>query len=580
MDSGIAGSSIHGGDSGDDHDDVCQKTTAPKGEDEAPPMSLPIVYALGSNGSGQLGIGHEEDTARLERCVSASATAMSRTGSTSPRITNTTTVRTSSRLTTDVQTSGVKKIKIVAGGNHTLLLTDHGRLFSAGKFGSGGGLNDDTSAQFNLKSGDGREALLRTTSPSTPSPWSSVFVQRDYEFGHDTRKTVGTDGNSSHCGLAAANITTRADTSATITDIAATWDASFVVVNHRAVFVSGSGLKGELGLGEGVERADCMTRVFDVDEFDFGFGFGVRFGSGSTTATSTGTATATATSTPHDDIKSAGQGSGSGSGSGFTTGHRDSDPNGDASQNSPPDQIESQPGIYIRAIAASMAHVVLLLSNGLVLGWGSCRKGQLGEQVKTRKNLWTPTLVGTPDDGWIQDDDNDGNNGGSNSLPRLPWAPTDLAIGRDYTILLRTGEKPLVWGDIKSLDDESLSVPLQEGDQLVSSWSSVHRFSHLKGSVHSTGRNHRGQLAPAGLPKIRQLAAGSEHCIALTADGQVVAWGWGEHGNCGPEIDTRGDVAGRWNVITPPQDLDQELVVESVAAGCATSFVIYRTKNG
>ncbi|KAJ4512171.1 alpha tubulin suppressor [Exophiala dermatitidis] len=478
MSSGIAESSNHGGNGGDDRENVCQKATVLKGEDgeeRENDISVPIVYALGSNGSGQLGIGHEEDTARLERCVFASATATggtsrtSRTTGITTSTANTTTVRTSSRPTDlNLQTSGVKKIKIVAGGNHTLLLTDHGRLFSAGKFGSGGGLNDDTSAQFNLKSGDGREALLRTTSPSTPSPWSSVFVQRDYEFGHDTRKTVGTDGNSSHCGLAAANITTRADTRATITDIAATWDASFVVVNHRAVFVSGSGSKGELGLGEGVERADCMTRVFDVDEFDFGFGFGVRFGSGSTTATSTGTATATATSTPHDDIKSAGQGSGSGSGSGFTTGHRDSDPNGDASQNSPPNQIKSQPGIYIRAIAASMAHVVLLLSNGLVLGWGSCRKGQLGEQVKTRKNLWTPTLVGTPNDGWIQDDDNDGNNGRSNSLPRLPWAPTDLAVGRDYTILLRSGEKPLVWGDIKSSDDdESLSVPLQEGDQIA-----------------------------------------------------------------------------------------------------------------
>ncbi|KAL2429862.1 hypothetical protein ABEF95_012408 [Exophiala dermatitidis] len=568
MDSGIAESSIYGGDSGDDRENVCQKATVLKGEDgeeRENDISVPIVYALGSNGSGQLGLGHEEDTARLERCVFASATAtgtgtgtgrtIRRTTSTTTANLNTTTVRTSSRPTDlNLQTSGVKKIKIVAGGNHTLLLTDHGRLFSAGKFGSGGGLNDDTSAQFNLKSGDGREALLRTTSPSTPSPWSSVFVQRDYEFGHDTRKTVGTDGNSSHCGLAAANITTRADTSATITDIAATWDASFVVVNHRAVFVSGSGLKGELGLGEGVERADCMTKIFDVDEFDFG----VRFGFGAATGT------ATATSTPHDDTKGPGDTS--------------------APERSP-DQIGSRPGsgIYIRAIAASMAHVVLLLSNGLILGWGSCRKGQLGEQVKTRKNLWTPTLVGTPDDGWIQDDDNDGNNGGSNSLPRLPWAPTDLAIGRDYTILLRTGEKPLVWGDIKSSDDdESLSVPLEEGDQLVSSWSSIHRFSRLpgSGSVHSTGRNHRGQLAPAGLPKIRQLAAGSEHCIALTADGQVVAWGWGEHGNCGPEIDTRGDVAGRWNVITPPQDLDQELVVESVAAGCATSFVIYRTKNG
>lgn len=85
------------------------------------------------------------------------------------------------------------------------------------------------------------------------------------------------------------------------------------------------------------------------------------------------------------------------------------------------------------------------------------------------------------------------------------------------------------------------------------------------------GRSDHGQLPPRGLPNIEQLAAGSEHVVALTKAGEVISWGWGEHGNCGGNIDENGDVKGRWNVI-PTHHLDESMKVLGVGAGCATSF--------
>jgi hypothetical protein len=113
-------------------------------------------------------------------------------------------------------------------------------------------------------------------------------------------------------------------------------------------------------------------------------------------------------------------------------------------------------------------------------------------------------------------------------------------------------------------------------DAVVSGWTSVHvlKGPASQGRVESVGKNNHGQFAPENLPPLRALAAGSEHCVAITKDNQVVAWGWGEHGNCGEKIDERGNVSRRWNVISLP-DIDGGFGVKSVAAGCATTFVVF-----
>jgi protein ATS1 len=71
---------------------------------------------------------------------------------------------------------------------------------------------------------------------------------------------------------------------------------------------------------------------------------------------------------------------------------------------------------------------------------------------------------------------------------------------------------------------------------------------------------------------VRELAVGSEHVLALVDGGKVVAFGWGEHGNCGPVADKRGDVKGRYIEIPVPGEEGSEVV--GVGAGCATSWVV------
>lgn len=372
--------------------------------------SAAILYALGSNGSGQLGIGRTDDVARPQRCLFRCLKP--------------------GNQHENIEGEGIPfKVKeIVAGGNHTLLLTFDGRIFTAGKISPG---EDGVSAEF-------QERQIYIDATSGP-------------------------GIVSH--------------------IAATWEASFFVVDGNSVYVCGSGAKGELGLGKDVVEAKRLTKVLDVA----------------------------------DKV-------------GDTALGRD--------QNN-----------EIVAISACMSHAVVFTSDGRVFGWGSCRKGQLGDEAKPDKALWRPRRIDVG----------------------LPFRPEKVVVGRDYTVFLRTGKTPLIWGSMKDFDERVLQYSLQAGDIVVSGWSSIHILSSAH--VISTGKNHRGQLPPADLPPLRALAAGSEHCIGLAHDGQIVAWGWGEHGNCGEKLDLTGYVADQWNAIPLPW-IDGGIHVRTVAAGCATSFVV------
>ncbi|KAH0134574.1 RCC1/BLIP-II protein, partial [Aureobasidium melanogenum] len=173
------------------------------------------VYALGSNGSCQLGVGHEDD-------LSAP-----------------------SLVEIERLDASVKAIK--AGGNHTLILTKSGTVYVTGE------------------NSDGRCAIsMEVASVSSFAP--SSLPKMDF--------------------------------------IAATWDASIFASAH-AVYVCGSGAKGELGLGQGIVKANSPQLVADF----------------------------------------------------------------------PPS------GTYVIDLAACMGHVVVVLSNGQVFGWGNGLHGQLGSPL-------------------------------------------------------------------------------------------------------------------------------------------------------------------------------------------------------
>lgn len=349
------------------------------------------LFALGSNGSGQLGIDHKDDVS-------------------SPTIAH-------------FPPSGDDReiLKIAAGGNHTLALFSNGELYAAGE------------------ASDGR------------------CLTREAECDNQT-------GNKSGRFRMIPNARVRL--------CAATWEASTAVLNDGQVITSGTGNKGELGLGKSVLNSRDPQAI-----------------------------------------------------PGF-----------------PPQ------GTSVVDLAASMSHTVAVLSNGEVYGWGVGRKGQLGEPAADH---WVP-----------------------HKIDLVPFPACRVACGRDFTYIVGEPEegRHIVFGSDKwsVISDAPRAVPSWK--DIGASWGSIYVLLE-SGSLLSWGRNDHKQLCPPRLPKIQRLAVGSEHALALTEEGdRVIAWGWGEHGNCGPIEDPS-------NVDFDGNEILVSRGVVALGAGCATSWVAVRAES-
>lgn len=202
-------------------------------------------------------------------------------------------------------------------------------------------------------------------------------------------------------------------------------------------------------------------------------------------------------------------------------------------------------GTQVLQLAACVAHVVAVLSDGQVWGWGKGRKGQLGEVAQ---DAWIPRRI----------------DGATFKVSRA-------VCGKDFTCL--SGDKEA--GDVTMLGPNGrdrfkikATAPSEVPgwEDISSSWGNVFVLRST-GRLTAWGRDDHGQLPPEELPSIAKVAAGSEHCLALTTDGKVLAWGWGEHGNCGEHLDEKCDVKGKWNELVVPGR------VTGIFAGCATSFI-------
>lgn len=196
-------------------------------------------------------------------------------------------------------------------------------------------------------------------------------------------------------------------------------------------------------------------------------------------------------------------------------------------------------------MASGVSHTVIVLSTGAVWGWGNGRKGQLGEPA---------AIVQIP-----------------RKIQGLNFAVVRAVCGREFTYLVgdpREGRHAVL--GLNKWNIKSSAPPnVLHWKSIGASWCSIFVLK-ISGRIESWGRNDHGQLAPPQLPRIVKLAVGSEHVLALTEDMNVVCWGWGEHGNCGPNTNETNDVDGRWNEIAIPPG--NQNVVQGLAAGCATSF--------
>ena len=373
------------------------------------------VFALGSNGSGQLGIGHEKDVSAPRECIFEGHSCQSN----------------------DDLAPNDQFVKVVAGGNHTLMLFASGAVYGAGS---------NEFGQCGLPSNIGQTNSYRRAKLQT-------------ETSSGGEEMVLFD------------------------DISATWEASFFV-RGDIIHVRGQGTKGELGLDEGIKRADERGSTIILSK---------------------------------------------------VLGHSS----------------------RIKEIKSCMSHTVVLTEDGQLLGWGAARKGQLGDEFKQDKIVWKPQKIG------------------------VPLQTAKIAVGRDFTFVAGENDRwHSLLGDHKYESEylpdlKTFVITGGEGKyDLTASWSNIYALNHLDQHLKGWGRNDRGQLPPPSLPKLKSVAAGSEHCIGLTTDcGKVIVWGWGEHGNCGEETDAQSNVAGgRWNVLPVPL-LDTEQV-DGVGAGCATSFIV------
>ena len=205
-------------------------------------------------------------------------------------------------------------------------------------------------------------------------------------------------------------------------------------------------------------------------------------------------------------------------------------------------------GAEVLDVVAGVNPILLLMSNGDVFGWGTSRRGQLGEEAKGDKVVWKPRKI------------------------NIAFGVRKITAGRNFSYIIGCNNEQRLLGDAKHFT-KGMALPLGEDEgATMSGWSDI--YYHSPSGVYSVGRNDRGQLCPPSLPPLKHFAAGSEHCVGCTYDDKIIAWGWGEHGNCGrPVDDERGDVVGEYNTI--PVSLQDDETVSGVAAGCATSFVMF-----
>lgn len=205
------------------------------------------------------------------------------------------------------------------------------------------------------------------------------------------------------------------------------------------------------------------------------------------------------------------------------------------------------PGVTIVDLASGLNHAVVVLSDGNVLGWGQGRKGQLGVPSEV---VWEPRKI-------------DG----------IGFPVVRAVCGREFTYLAGSpdqGYHAILGSDKWNLKTDAPAKVLNWKD-IGASWSSIFVLDQ-EGCLVSWGRNDHGQLTSAGLPPVQKMAIGSEHAMVLTEAGKVLAWGWGEHGNCGKDVDEDGDIKHRWVEI--PLPTSNGFRVFEIGAGCATSWIL------
>jgi regulator of chromosome condensation len=188
----------------------------------------------------------------------------------------------------------------------------------------------------------------------------------------------------------------------------------------------------------------------------------------------------------------------------------------------------------IRSISAGSNHLFAINAEGELFSWGCGEQGQLGRRVLERhKHLGLrPTLV-TPREG----------------RHHIPIAR--VCAGAYHTLLLSGNGHLYVMGHNNygqlgtgDLEPQFNAIHVDFPEPVVEMAAGEHHSLILtaSGRVFASGRNDAGELGIPSLPthtttftqidilgdNVRHISAGGHHSLAVTKDGSVYSWGYGE----------------------------------------------------
>ncbi|XP_078434073.1 regulator of chromosome condensation (RCC1) family protein isoform X2 [Wolffia australiana] len=192
-------------------------------------------------------------------------------------------------------------------------------------------------------------------------------------------------------------------------------------------------------------------------------------------------------------------------------------------------------GREVLLISAGASHSVALLSGKIICSWGRGEDGQLGHGDAADRLL--PTVIGA----------------------LIGQDVVSVTCGADHTTSYSESGLQLYswgWGDFGRLGHGNSSDVFSPQPVKALLGIRIKQIacgdSHcvavtMEGKVQSWGRNQNGQLGLGStedslLPQkiqafegilVKMVAAGAEHTAAVTEDGDLYGWGWGRYGNLG-----------------------------------------------
>ncbi|KAJ7608781.1 regulator of chromosome condensation 1/beta-lactamase-inhibitor protein II [Roridomyces roridus] len=207
----------------------------------------------------------------------------------------------------------------------------------------------------------------------------------------------------------------------------------------------------------------------------------------------------------------------------------------------------------VESLLAGQHHVIAKLttpSETLVVGWGTSRHGQLGNNLATKPFLSSPEII------------------------ILPTPISSAALGHQHTVLLHSSGTLSGLGSNRKHQLQGIGE-CADIKGVACTWNGTFLLTHDQHilSAGQLGRETTTALAHVKFPftnathRLTRIACGSEHvlaCFVLRDSSEVWGWGWNEHGNLG--IGTTEDVCVPVRLWSGPGDV-------GIWAGSGTSWI-------